>query len=476
MSVENLPSVRSVLSILAPLAASAVIIRSLTNDFVPNELNEYVSSKIYKIFKYFSSEFTIVIEEFRGLSRNQMFEAADIYLSTKVTSSTRRMKLGKSENEKNVVITVDKDEEVFDSFEDVQVKWKLISTEAKSSSHHGPGQHLRDLNATLKSEVRSYELSFHKKHKEKVVSTYLARVLEISKVIKQETKAIKIRTAGYGGKWNSEDTNLDHPMTFKNLALDSKLKNKIIEDLETFKKGKHFYQRIGRAWKRGYLLYGPPGTGKSSLTAAMANYLNFDIYDLDLTEVSYNSDLRRLLLSLSSQSILVIEDIDCSIKLQSRDSEDDPDATKEKVTLSGLLNFIDGLWSCCGEERIIVFTTNHIEKLDPALLRPGRMDMHIHMSYCTFSAFKQLAFNYLGILHHPHFVQIEDLLKRADTTPAAIAGELMKNNDPEVSICGLLKFLEHKVAEQGSTNTEAEVCSSPKPLCGPKRQIACQSI
>ncbi|PKI45225.1 hypothetical protein CRG98_034403 [Punica granatum] len=75
---------------------------------------------------------------------------------------------------------------------------------------------------------------------------------------------------------------------------------------------------------------------------------------------------------------------------------------KEKIlssylTLSGLLNFIDGLWSSCGDERIIIFTTNHVEKLDPALLRPGRMDMHIHMSYCTFHGFVLLASNYLGI-------------------------------------------------------------------------------
>ncbi|KAJ6367141.1 hypothetical protein OIU77_003506 [Salix suchowensis] len=53
------------------------------------------------------------------------------------------------------------------------------------------------------------------------------------------------------------------------------------------------------------------------------------------------------------------------------------------TVLSGLLNFIDGLWSSCGDERIIVFTTGHKENPDPALLRPGRMDMHIHMSYCT---------------------------------------------------------------------------------------------
>ncbi|XP_074369263.1 AAA-ATPase At3g50940-like [Apium graveolens] len=477
MSSEYLPSAKSVVSVLAPLAASAMFIRSISNDFLPSDLNVYLSEKFYKFFRNFSSEFIVVIEEFRGLSRNQVFEAADIYLATKVTSSTRRVKLGKAENEKNVAMTVDKEEEVFDSFENIRVKWKLTSTEVKSASRQGPGQHLRDLNATLRSEVRSYELSFHKKHKEKVLKAYLAHVLETSKAIKQETKAIKIRTVEYGGNWNSQDTNLDHPMTLKNLAMDSNIKNEIIEDLETFKKGKDFYKRIGRAWKRGYLLYGPPGTGKSSLIAAMANYLNFDIYDLDLTELESNSDLRRLLLTLSSRSILVIEDIDCSIKLQNRSSEDDPDVNKDdKVTLSGLLNFIDGLWSCCGEERIIVFTTNHIEKLDPALLRPGRMDMHIHMSYCTFSAFKQLAFNYLRILHHSSFAQIEELLKKADITPAEIAGELMKNTDPNVSIRDLLRYLKHKVAEQSSTKTKTEVCINRKPLGGLRRQMECQSI
>ncbi|KAK1405086.1 Protein hyper-sensitivity-related 4 [Heracleum sosnowskyi] len=441
MNSEYIPSAKAVVSVLAPLAASAMFIRSISNDFLPSELNDYLSEKFYKFFRNFTSEFTVVIEEFRGLSRNQVFEAADIYLATKVTTSTRRVKLGKAENEKNVALTVDKEEEVFDTFENIRVKWKLISTEVKSASRQGPGQHLRDLNATLRSEVRSYELSFHKKHKDKVLKTYLAHVMETSKAIKQETKAIKIRTVEYGGNWNAQDTNLDHPMTFNNLAMDSNVKNEIMEDLETFKKGKDFYKRIGRAWKRGYLLYGPPGTGKSSLIAAMANYLNFDIYDLDLTELESNSDLRRLLLTLSSRSILVIEDIDCSIKLQNRNSEDDPDVNKEdKVTLSGLLNFIDGLWSCCGEERIIVFTTNHIEKLDPALLRPGRMDMHIHMSYCTFSAFKQLAFNYLRILHHSSFNQIEELLKKADITPAEIAGELMKNTDSNVAIRDLLRL------------------------------------
>jgi len=86
-------------------------------------------------------------------------------------------------------------------------------------------------------------------------------------------------------------------------------------------KAKEFYRRTGKAWKHGYLLYGPPGTGKSSLIAVMANYLNYHIYDLDLTDVGDNKRLKQLILDMSNRSILVIEDIDCTINLQNREEE-----------------------------------------------------------------------------------------------------------------------------------------------------------
>ncbi|KAL6215857.1 hypothetical protein ACLB2K_015284 [Fragaria x ananassa] len=105
---------------------------------------------------------------------------------------------------------------------------------------------------------------------------------------------------------------------------------------------------------------------------------------------------------------------------------------------------IDGLWSSCGEERIIVFTTNHKDRLDQALLRPGRMDLHLHMSYCTFSGFKTLAYNYLQIKEHPLFTEIEELINYKEATPAEVAGELMKSDDTEVSLQGLIEFLQSK--------------------------------
>jgi len=113
-----------------------------------------------------------------------------------------------------------------------------------------------------------------------------------------------------------------------------------------------------------------------------------------------------------------------------------------RVTLSGLLNFTDGLWSCCGSERIIIFTTNHIEKLDGALLRSGRMDMHIHMSWCTFPAFQILAYNNLGLETHPLFPEVEKAIFDKAITPADVSELLLKKKrDSTAALEGLIQVL-----------------------------------
>ncbi|KAI3688880.1 hypothetical protein L2E82_46793 [Cichorium intybus] len=180
---------------------------------------------------------------------------------------------------------------------------------------------------------------------------------------------------------------------------------------------------------------------KIDFNCSMANYPRFDVYDLELKKMRGNSDLRKLLVHTKNRSIIVIEDIDaCGVGLQNRETQNDSRNSNfyvEKISLSGLLNFVDGLWSSCGDERIIVFTTNHKERLDPALLRPGRMDVQVEMSYCTYGGFKVLASSYLQVKEEEKvelFGEIEGLLKKVEVTPAEIAGELMKKTENVESI------------------------------------------
>ncbi|XP_047333663.1 protein HYPER-SENSITIVITY-RELATED 4-like [Impatiens glandulifera] len=195
---------------------------------------------------------------------------------------------------------------------------------------------------------------------------------------------------------------LDHPSNFDTLVMDLEMKKMVMNDLD--------YKKVGKAWKRVYLLDGPPGTGKSSLIAAMENHLKFDVYDLELTPLDNNTDLVGEQPSNSPPS----------------SGESNENENKYKVTLSGFLNFVDGLWSGCGDKRIIIFTMNHKEKLDPALLRPGRMDMNIHMSYCTLSGFRLLVHKYIDVNDHNSLEEIEELIESVEVTPAKVPGKMMR--------------------------------------------------
>ncbi|CAN6484924.1 unnamed protein product [Victoria cruziana] len=423
----------AMISKIASIAGSAMLVRSIVNVFFPRPFHHFLLSRVWHFFSRFSSRLSMVVEQYNGFAVDRLYEAAEVYLSTKISPSNTRLKVGKPDKEKGFLVTMDMGEEIVDVFEGVKLTWRFIRTETEKRISNSYSD-----SSTM--ETRFFELSFDKIHREKVLRSYFPYILNRAKDIKEENTPVRIFTLS--DRYRFGDTNgywssvvLDHPSTFETLAMEESQKAAIMDDLKKFVERRHLYRKVGRAWKRGYLLYGPPGTGKSSLIGAMANFLNFDIYDLEITDVRRNSDLRNLLMTTSNRSILVIEDIDCTKELKDRNGSGN-DAivhtrwggfSENDLTLSGFLNFVDGLWSSCGDERIIIFTTNHKEKLDPALLRPGRMDMHVNMGYCSFSGFKVLASNYLGIHDHPLFGHIKDLMQRVQITPAEVGEEFMKN-------------------------------------------------
>ncbi|CAN0908904.1 AAA-ATPase At5g17760 [Linum grandiflorum] len=397
---------------------------------------------------------TVTVNEFAGgstlPSRNEVYEAAEIYLPTKISSEINNISISKTAQEKNITVTFDESEVISDEFRGIKLKWSF------SQSKHAYNSQ------AYKSAGNSFRLQFDKKDKDLILESYIPYLIETAKQVRAGMRVLKIHTIDRNGiyrdtsKWKS--VNLDHPSTFDSLALEPSLKKSIVEDLDRFLGRKEYYKRVGRAWKRGYLLYGPPGTGKSSLIAAMANYLKFDIYDLQMTTIHSDSELRMALLATANRSILVIEDIDRSIGCdlaKRKNTQGTVTGTNNKqsdkmlLTLAGLLNLIDGLWSSCGDERVIVFTTNHKNRLDQALLRPGRMDMHIHLSYCTKRVFEELARNYLGVdvENHRLYAEIGELIDEDDAkklTPAKVTEKLMESEDADVALNALLNLLKEE--------------------------------
>jgi chaperone BCS1 len=163
--------------------------------------------------------------------------------------------------------------------------------------------------------------------------------------------------------------------------LDKGVKERIVDDVKDFLSSEQWYYNRGIPYRRGYLLYGPPGTGKSSFIQAVAGELNYDIALLNLSERGITDDrLNRLLTVVPKRTIVLLEDVDAAFS--NRRTQTDEDGYRgANVTFSGLLNALDGVASA--EERIIFLTTNHVERLDEALVRPGRVDMTVRIGEVT---------------------------------------------------------------------------------------------
>ncbi|KAE9620023.1 putative ATPase, AAA-type, core, AAA-type ATPase domain-containing protein [Lupinus albus] len=337
---------------------------------------------------------------------SEAYTAIQTYLSANTSQRAKKLRAEVvKDSQTPLVLSMDDNEEIIDEFQGAKIWWYSNHTTKTSQSFSI---------YPASDEKRYLTLTFHKSYRDLITSTYIKHVLKEGNAISVKNRQLKLYTNNPSEEWYGYKRTkwshimFEHPSRFETLAMDPKKKEEIINDLVKFKTGKDYYAKIGKAWKRGYLLYGPPGTGKSSMIAAIANFMNYDVYDLELTAVKENTDLKKLLIDTTSKSIIVIEDIDCSLDLtgqrkktkekgdEDKKPEDSIKNAKEneeekkgsKVTLSGLLNFIDGIWSACGGERIIIFTTNFVDKLDPALIRRGRMDKHIELSYCGYEAFK----------------------------------------------------------------------------------------
>lgn len=242
------------------------------------------------------------------------------------------------------------------------------------------------------------------------------------------------------------------PRLLDSVVLKPGEKERLVEDIKRFKSAKQRYRKLGVPYHRGYLFYGPPGTGKTSLVSAVAEKFGMSIYAINLAHFNDRS-LVIAMNDVSQNSVILFEDIDCMKSGDARPKLDEPvseaqsktPAAKEDrngVTLSGLLNALDGF--SAPDNVLFIMTSNQIEALDPALLRPGRIDYRL----------------YLGPATEEQRVQ---LYRRFFPAAAMVEAELFVDGHPEVKTMaefqGLLLALESRCnnADQVSFEFEAEI-------------------
>lgn len=183
--------------------------------------------------------------------------------------------------------------------------------------------------------------------------------------------------------------------TFENTFIPSEQEKLIKESIDTFKSKREWYIKNNIPYHFGFLLYGRGGTGKTSIAQAIAEYAGAQLISFPGDRISelpkmMGGFISTVSIDKNTYRVILIEDIDCGFAEKAIDTEYDEESgefksIERKVGLASILNALDGM--SAPTNAIYVFTTNHIEKLDPALIRPGRCDVKLEIPAVTRETF-----------------------------------------------------------------------------------------
>ncbi len=243
------------------------------------------------------------------------------------------------------------------------------------------------------------------------------------------------------GHWSGFGRTMDLPVRpFSSVVLrDPAAADVLRSDIASFYASEASYATMGIPWHRGYMLSGPPGCGKTSFVAALASDLGRDLYYVPLTRLGSDQEITRLFQEVSQRSFLLLEDIDVLAAAQDRSEGHNLSDNPTKLSLSGLLNALDGIGTPHG--LVLFLTTNRPEVLDRAVYRPGRIDIHLPFVEADDEQVRRMTALYLSPVHAERLRPMEGTIP-----PASVVGAFKRYiTDRDAA----LAELERVIAERG---------------------------
>ena len=267
---------------------------------------------------------------------------------------------------------------------------------------------------------------------------HFEKMSSMTPIYRPHPKTVRENARGYWSEIASRPSR-----SMDTVIFDAKQKATLVKDMDEYLQPEtmKWYADHGIPYRRGYLFFGPPGTGKSSLCFALAGHFRLPLYCLSLQEPSMTEeDLAALFDSLPRQCIAVLEDVDCA-GLVVRTSSENSKEKNGSISLSALLNIIDGVAS--QEGRVLIMTTNRVEVLDTALVRPGRVDLRIEFELASKDDARRL---FDGIYDEKNSVLGEEFAKNIPdnvVSAAEIQGFLLvRKGNPKLAIKEAAAWLE----------------------------------
>jgi chaperone BCS1 len=234
-----------------------------------------------------------------------------------------------------------------------------------------------------------------------------------------------------GGRWSrQQEPRARRPLQSVVLAGDTRAE--LLCDVKQFLASRAYYVGLGVPYRRGYLLHGPPGCGKSSLVTALAGELRLAICVLSLSNRSLDDDsLNNLLNTAPLRSIVLLEDIDRAF------------ANDSRITMSGLLNALDGV--AAQEGRLVFMTTNHVDKLDAALVRPGRCDVKLEIGLMNSAQIRDMFVKFFPAASKAEMSEFVAAVPPNRLSPAQLQSHLFLHRESTIAAT---RAVEHFVQQQ----------------------------